>query len=79
MNVSLMDPIKEGSAHTPSDTDRIRPTRGIYMGVEGDLRVELLSGDVVTFGDLVGGVIHPIRATRILATGTTAASVLVLR
>jgi hypothetical protein len=49
-----------------------KPTTAIYVGIDGDLKVDLVGGTTVTFKSLVGGVFHPIRATKVYATGTTA-------
>lgn len=64
-----------GVAVTPSDATIIAPTRGIYVGVAGNVAVKLLNGTTVTFTAMVTGIIHPIRATQVLSTGTTATSI----
>jgi hypothetical protein len=71
-------PVSSGAAITPSDSvDMTFETRGIYVGVGGDLKVTLAQdGSAVTFIGLSGGIIHPIAASRIWATGTTATSIL---
>jgi len=72
----LTSPAENGASVTPSDSvDLTNFTRGVYVGVSGDLKVDLVTGDTVTFVGLAGGVIHPIRARRIHATGTTATSI----
>lgn len=61
----------------PSDTnDLAKVTSGIYLGGSGDLRVTLEKGSTVTFTNLSSGIIHPIAAKRIYATGTMATSIL---
>lgn len=73
--------IAEGKAEnalnvTPNDsTDLASTSVGIYVGVSGDLKVTLKGGAVITFIGLSSGVIHPIAATRIWATGTTATNI----
>ena len=52
--------------------------RGIYVGVGGDIKVTTVDGDTVTFVAVPQGVILPVRAKRIFATGTTAASLVLL-
>lgn len=52
-------------------TDLTNPTRGIYVGATGNLKVTMLSGDIVTFVGLAAGVIHPISAKRVWSTDTT--------
>lgn len=66
-------PALNGRAVTPSDTvDMLDCARGVYVGTAGDLKVITIGGDTITFVGLVAGVIHPICAARIFATGTTA-------
>ena len=50
-------------------------TRAIYVGSGGTLAVRLLSGQTVTFAGVSAGSILPPRADRVLATGTTAGSI----
>lgn len=68
-------PLTDAFEVSPSDsTDLTAATRAVYVGVPGDLRVTMLSGDVVTFTALPAGW-HPIRVVRIWQTGTTAAGI----
>jgi hypothetical protein len=70
-------PATEAYAITPSDSvDLTVPTRGVYVGVSGDLKVDMSGVGTVTFKDLMAGMIHPISAKRIYATGTTATDIL---
>jgi hypothetical protein len=63
-------------AVTPSDsTDLAFVTRGLYVGVGGDVRVTMMSGDGATFVGLAGGMVHPLRVSRVFATNTTATSI----
>lgn len=72
----LIPPASRGFAVTPHNTNLLlHETRGVYVGVAGDLKCDLADGDTVTFVGLAGGIIHPIRATRIYATGTSATSI----
>jgi len=71
-----MSPASSGFAITPHDTNElVRVTRGIYVGVAGDVKVEFYSGDIVTFKDLAAGVIHPLRVKRVYETGTDATDI----
>lgn len=64
-------------AVTPSNTvDLAQVTRGIYVGVSGDLKVDMVAGGTVIFVDLAAGMIHPIAAKRIYQTGTDATSII---
>lgn len=65
-------------AITPNDsTNLTQVTKGIYVGVSGDLKVILRNDtEAITFTGISSGMIHPIEAKRVLATGTTATGVL---
>ena len=76
--ISRIEPGRELVVVTPNDgadlTDT--PTRGIYVGVSGDLAVvgEENAASVVLVG-IAAGIIHPIAVKRVLATGTTATGI----
>ena len=63
---------------TPSDsTDRPQVSRGIYVGGAGNLVVTpAAGGSNVTFVAVPAGTVLPIRVSRILATSTTATSLI---
>lgn len=65
---------------TPNDnTDLPYITRGVYVGVTGDVSVVAAgNGATVVFAGVAGGTILPIQVTRIRATGTTSTSVVAL-
>lgn len=64
---------RRASAITTSDTATSEdPTRGIYVGSAGNIKVDMVSGGTVTFANVPSGVILPIQVTRVYATGTTA-------
>jgi hypothetical protein len=71
----------DGQPVTPSDsTDlAIKFSRGVLVGTSGSLNVVLVSGTVIQFPTLAAGVIHPICASRILATGTTATNIIAVK
>jgi hypothetical protein len=66
------------TAVTPHDTNDLAGglTKGIYIGGSGDLKVTFENGSSATFTALSAGVIHPIAAKKIQATGTTATNIL---
>ena len=71
-----------GFAISPSDTvDEAVITRGIYVGVAGDV-VAILdnkskgSGQSLTFKNVIAGTILPIRARRVDSTNTTATNMI---
>jgi hypothetical protein len=71
----------EGISVTPSNTVdlSIGFCRGILVGVAGSLSVIGTSGVTMTFPTLIAGVVHPICATRILATGTSATGIVAVK
>ena len=70
-------PAFHGFAITPSDSANLpEVTRGLYVGTAGAVRVLMASGAEITFANIAAGTILPIRAQRVLASGTTATLVL---
>jgi hypothetical protein len=70
----LESPASHAFYVTPSDTaDVAATTRAIYVGTGGDLAVTMLSGATITLHNLPGACLLPLRASRVLAPGTTAA------
>lgn len=74
---NIGDPGVYGEAVTPSDTvNSTAPFRSLYVGVTGNISVQMRNGAVVFANVPVG--IHPIQGTRVNATGTTASSLVAL-
>lgn len=72
-------PADDAADVTPSDTvDLGAVTRGLYVGVAGDVAVIMKDGGAVTFSGLAAGVAHPLRVSRVKATGTTATGIVAL-
>jgi hypothetical protein len=72
-------PMENADAVTPSDsTDLTYATRAIYVGVTGDVKVDMARRGTVTFKALQAGVVHWIAANRIYSTGTTATNIVAL-
>jgi len=70
------NPATGGEAITPDDNFILtQPTRAIYVGTGGDLRVEFIDGSIETFRGTLGGMIYPMRVQKVLATGTTATDI----
>lgn len=63
---------------TPSDSTALLPTRGLYIGGAGNVRVEMSLGNVVTFSGILAGTILPIQVVKVYATDTTATSIVAL-
>jgi len=73
-------PYYGAAAVTPSDsTDLAKaPTRGLYIGGAGAVKVDLMDGSTVTFAAVPVGTTLYIRATRVYSTGTAATNILAL-
>lgn len=57
----------------PNDTaDFPELVRAIYAGGPGQITLKTPSGAIVTFEGVSSGAVLPVRAQRVLATGTTA-------
>lgn len=64
---------------TPDDgADLAQVSRALYIGGAGDVAVTLKDGSTGTFSSAPAGMILPIRATRVLATGTTATNIIAM-
>lgn len=65
---------------TPDDDNDLPEgtTRGIYVGVSGDVTVISVSGSTITLVGLAAGVFHPIAVTRVKSTGTNATDIVAL-
>lgn len=74
----VTQPARHAFAITKHDSNDLAfVTRGIYVGGTGDLSVDLAGGETaVVFVGLAAGIIHPIAATRVRSTGTTATSII---
>jgi hypothetical protein len=60
-----------------TETD-VAETRGLYVGTGGDLVCKNEAGASVTFKNVASGTTLPIRTTRVVAAGTTAADLVAL-
>lgn len=73
----LLNPAVGGEAVTP-DTPFSETCRALYVGSDGALVVAMKEGTTLTFASVRAGDILPIRATMVVATGTTAADLIAL-
>ena len=72
----LNSPVQGGFDVSPSDSaDLAQVTRALMVSAGGDVTVTLKNGDQLTLPGLTPGVIYPVRASRVWATGTTATGV----
>jgi len=63
---------------TLSDSATIFHTRGLYIGVGGNVKCTMVNGNVVTFANVLGGTILPVQVEVVWSTGTTASSIVAL-
>ncbi|MES2462069.1 MAG: hypothetical protein V4671_15905 [Armatimonadota bacterium] len=65
------------AAVTPDDDTDLptAPCNGLWVGSDGDVAVVDRDGNEATFANVPGGSILPVRAVRVLATGTTATGI----
>lgn len=76
VRLSASDPAVGGVAFTgTADVTLDTYARGVYISTAGDLKVDLLDGSIVTFSNLLAGVVYPFAITKVYDTGTTAAGV----
>lgn len=74
--VELDSPGVHAFAITPADaTELTYVTRGLYVGVSGDVALTMLGGEAVVFTGLAAGVIHPLRVTIVASTNTNATNI----
>lgn len=72
MRGGVTGPAERLFAITPDNsTDLAYVTRGLYVGVSGNVAVHDVYGTATTLVGLAAGVFHPIRVRRVLVTGTT--------
>jgi len=50
----------------------------LYVGSAGNLRVQTVGGDDVTFNNINTGAFIPVQIVKVYATGTTASNILAL-
>jgi hypothetical protein len=70
----------DGYAIIPSDANELDVyTRGIYVGVSGDVKVQMVkSGDALLFKNVQAGTLLPIRVKKVYSTDTTATNIIAL-
>ena len=77
--VTLTSPATNAASITPSDTTTLSTvSRALYVGVAGDLSVEMQSGEIVVFQGVQSGSILALRALKVRQTATTAAGIVAL-
>jgi hypothetical protein len=64
---------------TPHDTNNLTsPSRGLYIGTAGDVKIMAVNGSIATFIGAASGSVLPIQAKRVYATGTTATNIVAI-
>jgi hypothetical protein len=72
----LQNVAKDAGAITPSDTvEPVIRINALYVGATGNVAVITSNGSTVTFVGVPGGTILPVSVQMVLATGTTASSI----
>jgi len=75
LSASLTSPASGAFAIVPHDTNSLpQTTRALYVGIGGDLTVEMHWGGVISFANLPDAALLPVRVNKVLAA-TTAASI----
>jgi len=76
---NLEGPAQDGFPVTPDDDALlVQPTRALYVGVDGDLAVEMLCGAQLVFEAVAGGTLLPLRVRKVMAATTAGAVVALL-
>ncbi len=66
-------------AVTPSDSDDlVQTSRALYVGTGGTVVVRAHDGTEASYVGVPTGLILPVRAVRVLATGTTASDIVAM-
>jgi hypothetical protein len=67
--VQLTSPAIDGFFITPNNNaDLVETTRGLYVGVAGDVVCEMQRGNEVVYRGLLAGVVYPFRIRRVRQT-----------
>ena len=66
-------------AVTPSDSTVLKPTRGLFVGGAGDVKVDMVeNGTAIVFTSVLAGTVLPIQVTRVYSTDTDASNIVAL-
>ena len=69
-------PASNAFAVTPADGSNLtHAARALFVGGAGDVKVDTLGGDTVTFTGVLAGSILPVRILKVYATGTDATNI----
>jgi hypothetical protein len=69
----LNSPAQDAFVVSPSNSANLTYfSRALYIGGGGNVAITTVKGTNVTFANVAGGSILPVRAQKVLSTGTTA-------
>lgn len=68
----------DAASVTPNDSTDIRPTRALFVGAAGDIKVDMALGTTLTFANVQAGSILPVQVKRVYSTDTTATDIVAL-
>ena len=72
-------PFTHGAAVTPSDSTVLtQATLALYVGTAGNVAITWVTGGNNTFVAVPAGTVLPVRASKVLSTGTTAINIVAL-
>lgn len=72
-------PADEAEAIVPNDgTDLPHATRALFVGVAGNVKVDMVKTGTVTLLNIQAGSVLPVAVKRVWATGTTATNMIAL-
>ena len=72
-------PARNAAAVTPNDSTDLADTgRALYIGGAGNISVDTVGGQTVTFTGIPAGTLLPICVTRVNSTSTTATGIVAL-
>lgn len=76
---TLMAPARDGADVAPNDAaDLPELPRALFVGQTGNISVVLAGGQPVLFQNCQAGSVLPVRAARVMQTGTTASGIVAL-
>jgi hypothetical protein len=74
----LLKSFTGGAAVTPADGSNLtRSAYALYIGTTGDVKVDTVGGDTITFSSVPVGILD-VACKRVYSTGTTASNILAL-
>jgi hypothetical protein len=72
-------PAHSAEAVTPSNSTVLKPTRGLFVGGAGPVKVDMAdTGTAITFAGVAAGTLLPIQVVKVYSTGTDATDIVAL-